>query len=129
MPRRNLEIILQSSPLGFRSIGCKLADANIRSRMDELTAIFASAARREIDLDAVLQIAGQELLHYARVLLGPYQTAEDALQDTLVALLQEGTKAAQINCPRAWLFTVLRRKALIYRKTEPQSLAREFGEA
>ena len=81
--------------------------------MDDLNAIFASAARSELDLDAVVRIAGQELLHYARVLLGPYQTAEDAVQDTLVALLKEGKKAAQINCPRAWLFTVLRRKALV----------------
>ena len=97
--------------------------------MQDLSAVFAAAARAEIDLDALLSMAGQELLHYARVLLGPYQSAEDAVQDTLVALLQEGQRAAEIKNPRAWLFTVLRRKALAYRKTEPQTLAREFGES
>ncbi len=95
--------------------------------MDNLDSLFQDSLKSDIDLDAVLRILGQELHHYARVLAGSREAGEDALQDTLVALLQEGPKAAKIRAPRAWLFTVLRRKALAYRKTEPTSLAREFS--
>ena len=95
--------------------------------MDSLDPLFKDALRASIDLDAVMRVLGQELHHYARVLAGSREAGEDALQDTLVALLQEGAKAAKIRTPRAWLFTVLRRKALAYRKTAPQSLAREFS--
>jgi RNA polymerase sigma factor (sigma-70 family) len=97
--------------------------------VDDLNSIFGATAHAEIDLDAVVHAAGQELLHYARVLLGPHQCAEDAVQDTLMALLKEGKKAAHIRNPQAWLFTVLRRKALAYRKHEPTTLVREFGES
>ena len=89
----------------------------------------APAAHAEIDLDALVDAIGQELLHYARVLAGSPESAEDAVQDTLVALLQEGSKAAQIRTPRAWLFTVLRRKALAYRKVPPATLAQDVSEA
>src|SRR5476651_760805 len=95
--------------------------------MDSLETHFQASLHASIDLDAVLSILGQELHHYARVLAGSREAGEDALQDTLVALLQEGPKAAKIRTPRAWLFTVLRRKALAYRKTEPTSLAKEFS--
>jgi RNA polymerase sigma factor (sigma-70 family) len=95
--------------------------------MDRLADIFKAAARGCIDVDAVMELIGQELHHYARVLAGSPETGEDALQDTLVALLQEGSKASAIRNPRAWLFTVLRRKAIAYRKAPPQSLAQEFS--
>lgn len=97
--------------------------------MDPLSVVFKAAARESIDLDAVMELLGQELHHYARVLAGSPEAGEDALQDCLVALLQEGTKAAAIRSPRAWLFTVLRRKALAYRKIVPQSLAQDFSSA
>lgn len=93
--------------------------------MQPLEPFFARAGDG-IDLEAVLRLVGQELIHYARVVTGSSEHAEDAVQDALVALLKLGPGAAQIAEPRAWLFTVVRRCALKYRRKSPpleQSLA------
>ncbi|MCW8133646.1 MAG: sigma-70 family RNA polymerase sigma factor, partial [Planctomycetota bacterium] len=86
--------------------------------MQSLEALFADMVQ-EVDLEAVLKLVGQELVHYARVVTGSRELAEDAVQDTLVALLKLGPRAREISEPRAWLFTVVRRCALKYRKSPP----------
>lgn len=80
--------------------------------MTSLEDIFQNAHSDSLDLEGVLRLTGQDLYHYARVLTGSPELAEDAVQDTLVALLELGARAQSVECPRAWLFTVLRRKAL-----------------
>jgi len=75
---------------------------------------------------------GQELFHYARVLTGDVSSAEDALQDTLVAWLEQTARGRAIESPRAWLFTVLRRKAQARAAEHPDGAvewARQFGAA
>lgn len=100
--------------------------------MDALERLFGEAGPAGPDLEALLRLLGQELFHYARVLTGSPERAEDALQDLLVVLLEQGAAARQIKNPRAWLFTVLRRKALGYRREQERAgpnLAAHLGEA
>ncbi|MBI3832433.1 MAG: RNA polymerase sigma factor [Planctomycetes bacterium] len=78
--------------------------------MTSLEEIFQHS--HSVDLEGVLRLLGKDLFHYARVLTGSPELAEDAVQDTLVALLELGAGTQAVECPRAWLFTVLRRKAL-----------------
>jgi RNA polymerase sigma-70 factor (ECF subfamily) len=80
--------------------------------MTSLEEIFQHSQSNSVDLEGVLRLLGKDLFHYARVLTGSPERAEDAVQDTLVALLELGAGAKDVECPRAWLFTVLRRKAL-----------------
>lgn len=75
--------------------------------MTSLEEIFQNAQTDSVDLEGVLHLAGQDLCHYARVLTGSPELAEDAVQDTLVALLELGAQARSVECTRAWLFTVL----------------------
>ncbi|HYF49968.1 MAG TPA: RNA polymerase sigma factor [Planctomycetota bacterium] len=96
--------------------------------MDALQSVFQASTADGVDLDAVMRLVGQELLHYARLITGSAETAEDAVHDTLVALLQQGDGARKIESSRAWLFTVLRRKALTYRKRIPLQFAAAFTE-
>lgn len=79
--------------------------------MEPLEKAFAEAADGCVDLEAILRETGQALHHYARVLAGGPEQAEDAVQDLLLALLKQGARLRTVEHPRAWLFTVLRRKA------------------
>lgn len=79
--------------------------------MEPLEKAFAEAADGHVDLETILRETGQALHHYARVLAAGPEAAEDAVQDLLVALLRQGARLRAVEHPRAWLFTVLRRKA------------------
>lgn len=128
----NLSFSCNQTPTSPLILVTHFCGTDLNQSMDQLSAIFVVSEHREIDLDAVMSAVGQELLHYARVLCGSLETAEDSVQDTLLSLLKEGPRAAHINSPRAWLFTVLRRKALNYRRSETlrdTELARELSQS
>jgi len=78
--------------------------------MEPLQRLFQDADSTGVNVEELMRVLGQDLFHYARVLSGTRDGAEDAVQDLLVVLLQQGQSARQIENPRAWLFTVLRRK-------------------
>lgn len=84
-----------------------------------------------MDLEAIVASMAQELFHYARVLTGEASQAEDVLQDTLVAWLEQAARGGKVESPRAWLFAVLRRKALVRSLEQPDAaeLARHLSTA
>ena len=84
--------------------------------LDSLERLLSEPQGGHVDLERILRLVGDELFHYARALTGTAEHAEDAVQDLLVALLEQQQKGKAILRPRAWLFSVLRRKALAQRK-------------
>jgi RNA polymerase sigma-70 factor (ECF subfamily) len=97
--------------------------------MHSLREIFDANGAGDVDLEALVRVAGQELFHYARVLTGSEGMAEDCLQDLMVTVLQQRARLREIRDPRAWLFTVIRNRALDYRRKSKLELARGLAEA
>lgn len=79
--------------------------------MDPLRRAFDTASSKHVDLERILESIGGELHHYAQLLTGSAAGAEDALHDLLVDVLEKGSALRNVENPRGWLFTVIRRRA------------------
>jgi RNA polymerase sigma factor (sigma-70 family) len=72
----------------------------------------ALTARASVDVQAVHARRGRELFGLCRRLGLSDEEANDAVQDTLLRLLAQSTKGAEIADPEAWAFRVAYRRAM-----------------
>lgn len=84
--------------------------------METLSRVFGASTDESVDVEQVAELVGRELLHYAKVMTGSEVEAEDAFQDLIVVMLEKGRALREIEEPRAWLYTVIRRRSTFYRE-------------
>ncbi|MFG1926501.1 RNA polymerase sigma factor [Cryptosporangium sp. NPDC048952] len=97
----------------------------------DLPLLTAVARGDQRALEELYERHGQALLAYAVSMLGDSSTAQEAVQDTLLACWRQASGFAHRSTVRTWLFGIVRRQALgrLRRRTEPPVDTRELAVA
>ncbi|MCZ7643903.1 MAG: sigma-70 family RNA polymerase sigma factor [Planctomycetota bacterium] len=94
-----------------------------------LRPFFREAREGVVDVEGIFALIGRELYHYSFALCGSRSQTEDAIQDLVVKLLEQGERLREVRQPRGWLYTVVRRLACPRKRPSPEQCARRFAES
>jgi RNA polymerase sigma-70 factor (ECF subfamily) len=87
------------------------------------------AAGRTSALDALYELAAQQIFGLALWRTGSKEDAADVVQDVFVRVAEQGSKLARVRNPKSWLLTVTHRAAvdvIRFRRRRPSDPIEEY---